>query len=71
MGIYCYTLRKNTIKAIDMDIGAPIELGTTQVHRLTTRVPRPRIPRATARLRTRARIPAPAALLAASTKKGL
>lgn len=30
MGIYCYTLRKNTIKAIDMDIGAPIELGTTQ-----------------------------------------
>ena len=30
MGIYCYTLRKNTIKAIDMDIGAPIEIGVTK-----------------------------------------
>lgn len=30
MGIYCYTLRKNTIKATDMDIGAPIEIGITQ-----------------------------------------
>ena len=30
MGIYCYTLRKNTIKAIDMDIGAPTEIGVTE-----------------------------------------
>ena len=30
MGIYCYTLRKNTIKAIDMDVGAPIEIGITK-----------------------------------------
>ena len=30
MGIYCYTLRKNTIKATDMDIGAPIEIGITE-----------------------------------------
>lgn len=30
MGIYCYTLRKNTIKATDMDIGAPIEIGVTK-----------------------------------------
>ena len=29
MGIYCYTLRKNTIKATDMDINAPIEIGIT------------------------------------------
>lgn len=30
MGLYCYTLRKNTIKATDMDIGAPIEIGITK-----------------------------------------
>lgn len=30
MGIYCYTLRKNTFKAIDMDIGAPVEIGITK-----------------------------------------
>jgi len=30
MGIYCYTLRKNTIKAIDMDIVVPIEIGVTK-----------------------------------------
>lgn len=30
MGIYCYTLRKSTIKAIDMDVGAPIEIGVTK-----------------------------------------
>lgn len=30
MGIYCYTLRKNTVNAIDMDIGAPIEIGITE-----------------------------------------
>ncbi len=30
MGIYCYTLRKNTIKATDMDVGAPIEIGVTK-----------------------------------------
>ncbi len=29
MGIYVYTLRKNTTKATDMDIGAPIEIGVT------------------------------------------
>jgi hypothetical protein len=29
MGIYVYTLRKNTLKATDMDIGAPIEIGVT------------------------------------------
>ena len=29
MGIYVYTLRKNTLKAIDMDISAPIEIGVT------------------------------------------
>lgn len=29
MGIYIYTLRKNTIKATDMDIGAPINIGVT------------------------------------------
>lgn len=30
MGIYCYTLRKSTIKAVDMDINAPIEIGVTK-----------------------------------------
>jgi hypothetical protein len=30
MGIYVYTLRKNTIKATDMDIGAPVQIGVTQ-----------------------------------------
>lgn len=30
MGIYVYTLRKNTIQAIDMDIGAPVEIGVTK-----------------------------------------
>ena len=29
MGIYIYTLRKNTVKAIDTEIGAPIEIGVT------------------------------------------
>ena len=29
MGIYVYTLRKNTLKATDMDVGAPIEIGVT------------------------------------------
>jgi len=29
MGIYVYTLRKNTLKVTDMDIGAPIEIGVT------------------------------------------
>ena len=29
MGIYVYTLRKNTVSAIDADIGAPIEIGVT------------------------------------------
>ena len=29
MGIYVYTLRKNTIKATDMDIGAPVDIGVT------------------------------------------
>jgi hypothetical protein len=29
MGVYVYTLRKNTIKAIDNDIGAPIDIGIT------------------------------------------
>jgi hypothetical protein len=29
MGIYIYTLRKNTLKATDMDIGSPIEIGVT------------------------------------------
>jgi hypothetical protein len=29
MGIYVYTLRKNTLTAIDMDIGAPVEIGVT------------------------------------------
>jgi len=29
MGIYIYTLRKNTVKAIDAEIGAPIEIGVT------------------------------------------
>ena len=29
MGTYVYTLRKNPVKAIDMDIGAPIEIGVT------------------------------------------
>lgn len=28
MGIYCYTLRKNPIKAIDVDNNVPIEIGT-------------------------------------------
>lgn len=28
MGVYCYTLRKNPIKAFDMDTGAFIEIGT-------------------------------------------
>ena len=27
MGVYVYTLRKNTVKATDMDIGAPVEIG--------------------------------------------
>lgn len=27
MGIYCYTFRKNTLKAIDTDTGAPVEIG--------------------------------------------
>jgi hypothetical protein len=30
MGIYVYTLRKNTIKATDMDIGAPVQIGVTE-----------------------------------------
>lgn len=30
MGLYVYTLRKNTINAIDMDIGTPIEIGITK-----------------------------------------
>ena len=29
MGSYVYTLRKNPIKAIDMDINAPIDIGIT------------------------------------------
>jgi hypothetical protein len=29
MGIYVYTLRKNPVKAIDMDTGAPIDIGVT------------------------------------------
>jgi hypothetical protein len=29
MGIYVYTLRKNTIKATDMNIGAPVQIGIT------------------------------------------
>lgn len=27
MGVYCYTFRKNTLKAIDSDTGAPVEIG--------------------------------------------
>ena len=30
MGIYVYTLRKNTIKATNMDTGTPIEVGVTK-----------------------------------------
>lgn len=30
MGIYVYTLRKNTFKAIDKDIGAPVDIGITK-----------------------------------------
>ena len=30
MGIYCYTLRKNPIIAIDTDIGAPAAIGITK-----------------------------------------
>ena len=29
MGIYVYTLRKNTFKATDMDSGAPVQIGVT------------------------------------------
>lgn len=30
MGVYRYTLRKNTTKVIDTDTGAPVEIGSTE-----------------------------------------